>query len=148
MAADASKPEHFLSLWGRVLGRLRSVCQRMICISATLGRGTRRETRRGRSQKRSESHWQLWRKEGAEWWAETDGVPGWPPVCQLNVFSLSRFHPPGRAQSTSPCCVPGAPVQHQLPGMQCSGPDQHEASSYPLSGSWVALHLTQARRWY
>lgn len=37
--------------------------QHVICISATLGRGARREAARGRSQKRSESHWLLWRKE-------------------------------------------------------------------------------------
>jgi hypothetical protein len=72
-------------------------------------------------------------EEGAELWAETDIVhclSSSSPIWVMNVFSLIVL--PRRAHPVFPYCVLGAPVQHKLPRMQCSGSDQHEASAYLL----------------
>lgn len=53
--APYREQRHSLPLWaGQGVGRLRSTCQLVVCASVLLGRSTRREVRRGRSQKWSE----------------------------------------------------------------------------------------------
>lgn len=99
------------------------MCPHVTCISPTAGRGTRKEARRGGSQRRSESRWLLWRREQGCGSAAPLSPPAQATVSiPAECLQPDGAHLPGRTHPASPCVFQVLQFNTNCP--ECNAPAQ------------------------